>query len=211
MTVKKIDATRPFYAVVGATDLAVELARGYSADVQARVAEVQARVAKLELEPKALGTQARGLVAARIDGLNEDARAARTTVEARTQETRTQIEAYVNDAVAEVTETYGDLAARGRSLVSRIRRQQATQDAQAATRTTVAKARTARTQTTRSAKGTASTAKGAAKTATRSTTRSAKQTAGTAKTSTKATRTSALKAAGAGSRAVADAAQKVGD
>ena len=46
MTAKKIDATRPLYAVVGVTDLAVEIARNYTADVQARFADVQTRVSK---------------------------------------------------------------------------------------------------------------------------------------------------------------------
>ena len=48
---RKIDATRPLYAVVGAGDLAVEYARKSTADVQARFA-------KIELEPKALRDQA---------------------------------------------------------------------------------------------------------------------------------------------------------
>lgn len=210
MTVK-IDAKRPFYAVVGATDLVVEYARNYTADVSARLTDVQSRVAKIDLEPKALRDQARTLVVSRIDEVNEDVKEARTTVESRAKEARTQVEAYVNDAVAEVTETYGDLAARGRTLVERIRRQQATQDAEAATKTTVAKAKTARTQTTKSAKGTASTAKSAAKSTARKTSASAKKTAGTAKSSTKATATSATKAAEATAKAAGDAAEKVGD
>ena len=160
---RKIDATRPLYAVVGAGDLAVEYARKSTADVQARFA-------KIELEPKALRDQAVTVVSTRIDELGEDAKGARSTVESRAKEarstvesrakeTRAQIEAYVNGTVSEVTETYGDLAERGRNLVARVRRQQATQDAKAAAKTTTAKAKTAKTQTTKSAKGTASTAK----------------------------------------------------
>ena len=208
---RKIDATRPFYAVVGAGDLAVEYARNATADVQARFG-------KVELEPKALRDQARTVVTARLDGLTEDAKEARTQVEtrakeARTQvetrakEARTQLESYVNEAVAEVTETYGDLATRGRDLVARIRRQQATQDAKAATKSTVARAKSARTQTTKSAKASAGTTKAAGKSASQS----AKKTAGTAKRSTKATTTSAKKAASASAKAAGDAAEKVGD
>jgi Mg-chelatase subunit ChlI len=211
MTAKKIDATRPLYAVVGVTDLAVEIARNYTADVQARFADVQTRVSKIELEPKALRDQARTLVVSGIDELNEDVKGARTTVESRAKEARTQVEAYVNEAVAEVTETYGDLAVRGRKLVERIRRQQATQDAQAATKTTVAKAKTAKTQTTKSAKSSASATKSAAKTTTKRATASAKKTAGTAKSNAKATTTSAKKAAEATAQAATDAAEKVGD
>ncbi len=208
---KKIDPTRPFYAAVGATDLVVEYARHYTADVQARVAGVQTRVSKIELEPKALRDQARTLVVSRIDELNEDVKEARSTVESRAKETRSQVESYVNEAVAEVSETYGDLAARGRKLVERIRRQQATQDAKAATKTTVAKAKTARTQTTKSAKSSAATTKAAAKTTTKRAGSSAKKTADTAKSSSKATATSAKKAAEATTQAVGDAAEKVGD
>jgi Mg-chelatase subunit ChlI len=211
MTAKKIDATRPLYAVVGVTDLAVEIARNYTADVQARFADVQTRVSKIELEPKALRDQARTLVVSGIDELNEDVKGACTTVESRAKEARTQVEAYVNEAVAEVTETYGDLAVRGRKLVERIRRQQATQDAQAATKTTVAKAKTAKTQTTKSAKSSASATKSAAKTTTKRATASAKKTAGTAKSNAKATTTSAKKAAEATAQAATDAAEKVGD
>lgn len=187
MTEKKT-ATRPLYAVVGATDLVVERARSYTADVQARVAEVQSRVGKIDLEPKALRDQARTLVAS-----------------------RPQVESYVTDAVAEVTEAYGDLAARGHKLVQRVRNQQSTRDAEAATQTTVAKAKTARTQTTKSAKGTAATAKTATKSTGRKTTQSAKKTAGTAKSSAKATSTSAQKAAAATTEAAGDTAEKVGD
>ena len=219
---RKIDATRPLYAVVGAGDLAVEYARNATADVQARFA-------KIELEPKALRDQARTVVTARIDGLTTDAKEARSTVESRAKEARetvesrvkearttaetrakearTQFETYVNEAVSEVTETYGELAVRGKDLVARIRRQQATQDAKAATKSTVAKAKTAKTQTKKSAKGTAGTAKAASK----STADSAKKTAGTAKRATKSTSTSAKNAASATTKAAGDAAEKVGD
>lgn len=200
-------ATRPFFALVGAGDLAVEFARTATADVQARFA-------KVDLEPKVLrdqaltaGEQARTAVTTRIDELGEDAKGARQTVESRAKEARTQLETYVNEAVAEVAETYGDLASRGENLVARIRRQQATQEAKAAARTTQAKAKTARTQTTKSAKSTT----GTAKKATKSTAAAGKQTGSTAKRSTKATATSAKKTAEAGTKAASDAADKVGD
>ena len=50
----KLDATRPFYAAVGAGDLAIALARN-------GVADVQDRVAKIDVEPKAPSTLARNL------------------------------------------------------------------------------------------------------------------------------------------------------
>ena len=171
---RKIDATRPFYAVVGAGDLAVEYARNATADVQARFG-------KVELKTKALRDQARTVVTTRIDGLTEEAKGARSTVENRVKDARTsaeqaakdaratvesrvkgarsQVETYVNEAVAEVTGTYGDLAGRGQKLVARVRGQQAAQDAKAATKTATAKAKTAKTQTSKAAKSTASTAR----------------------------------------------------
>lgn len=174
----KIDATRPFYAYVGAVDLAVEFARGAATDVQARIN-------KVELEPKALRHQARTVVASGVD---------------------------------EVSDAYGDLTARGKNLVTRVRRQQATQDAKAAAETTKAKAKTAKTQTSNSADTTTETAKKSAsnaakstKTAAKQTKTAAKQTGDTAKRNAKATSTSAKKTASATTRATADAASKVGD
>lgn len=192
----KFDATRPFYAVVGVGDLAVEFAR-------TRANDVQARWAKADFEPKALRDQARTVVVTRVEELNKDAKALPS-----------KVEAYVNDAVqdlngtvAEVTEAYEDLADRGRVLVSRIRGQEATKQAQAAARSAVARAKTARTQTSKSARSTAGTAKrsaDASKTA-------AKKTGATAKRNAKATTTSAKKAASASGEAAKDAAEKIGD
>lgn len=189
----KIDATRSFYAVVGAGDLAVEHARFYATDVQTRFA-------KVELEPKALRDQALTVVVTRVDELTKDAKQAQAKLEARVADLQAdakalpaKVESFTNETVAELTETYGDLATRGKDLVNRIRKQQATKDAKAAGKTTVAKAKTAKTQTTKAAKA------------------SVKKTASTAKTATKATSTSAKKTASATTEAVTDAAEKIGD
>ncbi|MDQ3616092.1 MAG: hypothetical protein M3393_05600 [Actinomycetota bacterium] len=154
--------------------------------------DVQARFSKVELEPKAL---------------RQDAKEAQAKIEAR-----------VNETVAEAAETYGDLAARGKHLVSRIRRQQATQDAKAAGKTTVAKAKTTRTQTVNAADSSTTAAKDAtkraansSKTAAKTTKTAAKNTGNTARRNVKATSTSAKKAASATTKATADAAAKVGD
>ncbi len=48
----KSEATRPFYATVGATDLAVEVARQYAAEVQAKVADVQKKVQASTSSPR---------------------------------------------------------------------------------------------------------------------------------------------------------------
>lgn len=187
-TTLKTEAARPFYAVVGATDLAVELARGYATTIQGRVADVQTQVTKIERDPKALRDQALVAVATRVNELQGD----------------------VNETVADVNETYTELAARGENLVLRIRKQQATQDAKASARTTSAKAKTTTTQATKATKKTAKTANASAKRTAKTTKTAAKKNTGPAKSSTKATGTAAKKTAAATAKATSDAASKVG-
>ncbi|HET7388443.1 MAG TPA: hypothetical protein VFJ19_17455 [Nocardioidaceae bacterium] len=129
----QIDASRPFYAAVGAGDLAVEFAR-------TRANDVQTRIARIDLDPTALREQA-------LSG-------------------------------------YADLAARGKSLVARVRRQQASADLAEQAEKTTTKAKTTATQARKSAR--------------------------TTKSSAKATGTSARKTAGAASKATKDAASKTG-
>lgn len=198
MTLKN-DVTRPFYAVVGAGDLAVEYARTYATDVQARLS-------KVDLEPKTLRDQALTVVTTRVEELTKDAKAAQAKLESAVAELQAdaktlpaKVESFTNETVAELTETYGDLAVRGKDLVTRIRNQQSTRDAKAAAKTAVAKAKAAKTQTAKSVKASTGTAKTAAE-----------KTAATAKSSAKAT-TAAKKTASATDDAVTDAAAKIGD
>ena len=129
-------AAKPLYAGVGATDLAVEYVREYVTDVQKKFAEVQkdvqSRVAGVqkdvqtrvsgvqknvkdfEFEPKALREQTVTVVNSRVTELRSDAK-----VQAE------KVQSLVNDNVATVTDTYGDLAKRGEQLVARIRKQEA--------------------------------------------------------------------------------------
>lgn len=122
----RTEASRPIYAGVGVTDLAVGLVRDCVADVQKRLAgvqkDVQTRVSSVELQPKALRDQAVTAVSARV---------------------------------ATATETYADLAERGETLVERIRKQPSTTAAVSSARTTSAKAKTTRTQATQATKATA--------------------------------------------------------
>ena len=129
----------------------------------------------------------------------------------------TKTVARVKESVNELTETvdewnqqYVDLAARGRTLVGRIRRQQATQDLKAETKKTTSRAKTTRT---RAAK-TADQATDSAKKATDSAKKSARATGAQAKStrsSAKATGTSAKKTASAAKKATQDAAAKTGN
>jgi len=187
MTLKN-NATRPFYAVVGAGDLAVEHARSYA---RTYATDVSTRFAKVELEPKALRDQALTVVVARVDELTKDAKKVQAKLETRVSDLQTdakalpaKVESFTNETVAELTEAYGDLATRGKDLVKRLRKQQATKSTKTATKTTVTKAK----------------AKPAVK-----------KTAATAKTATKATVTPAKQAAAATTEAVSNAAEKIGN
>jgi ElaB/YqjD/DUF883 family membrane-anchored ribosome-binding protein len=198
-------ATRPLYAGVGVTDLVVETVRDYVAEMQKRLDEVQKSVAGLEVQPEVVRDKATKAVSARIDTLSKDAQARRRHVEKRVTELQSELQALptrlqklVDAQVSTAGDTYTDLVKRGESLVDRIRRQQSTQDAEAAAKTTVTKAKTTRTQ---AKKTTTKARKSVAKTAAKS----------PAKGSAKATGTSARKTASSAARAVVDAAEKVGD
>jgi heparin binding hemagglutinin HbhA len=169
----KANPTRPFYALAGGVDAAVARARtGFS--------DVQTRLAKVDLEPKALADQGRTIVVARVDELQKVSKA----VPARVEATINELVAELGGTVEDLNKQYVDLAVRGRDLVNRIRRQQATQDLTAQTRKTTTKARTTRTQT--------------------------KKAADTARSSAKATGTSAVKTAAAAAKATHDAVEKTG-
>ncbi len=178
-------AAKPLYAGVGATDLAVEYVREYVADVQKKVtkvqkdvqtrfAGVQKNVKGFEFEPKAVREQTVTVVNSRVSDLRSDAKA---QVE--------KVQTLVNENVATVTDTYGDLAKRGETLVARIRKQEATKATTAAAKTTAAKAKTTKTQ--------------------------AKKTTKKASSSAKATRTSAKKTASNAAKATTTGASKVGN
>jgi cobalamin biosynthesis Mg chelatase CobN len=178
-------AAKPLYAGVGATDLAVEYVREYVADVQKKVtkvqkdvqtrfAGVQKNVKGFEFEPKAVREQTVTVVNSRVSELRSDAKA---QVE--------KVQTLVNENVATVTDTYGDLAKRGETLVARIRKQEATKATTASAKTTAAKAKTTKTQ--------------------------AKKTTKKASSSAKATRTSAKKTASNAAKATTTGASKVGN
>jgi heparin binding hemagglutinin HbhA len=169
----KANPTRPFYALAGGVDVAVARAR-------TGLSEVQGRLAKVDLEPRALADQGRTLVISRVDELQKGAKA----VPARVEATINELVAELGETVEDLNKQYVDLAVRGRDLVNKIRRQQATQDLKAETSKTTTRAKTTRTQ--------------------------AKKAAGTATSSAKATGTSAAKTASAAAKATQDAAAKTG-
>lgn len=211
----KTEATRPLYAGVGVTDLAVERMREYVTDMQKRFAEmqkdVQARVNDLEFEPEALRKQAATVFNERVEALTKDAKARRAAIEARVEELRadakeipTRVQHLIDENMESVNEAYADLAKRGETLVERIRRQQSTKKTVSSAKTTSAKAKTTKTQATKATKTTAKkTAKKASTTARKSST--------APKSSAKATTTAAKKTISNAADATTDAASKVGD
>jgi septum formation inhibitor MinC len=172
-TPAKVDPTRPFYAAVGGVDVAVGYARTGLSEAQARLERAQARLAKVDLEPRALAGE-----------LQREAKALPARLEALVALYVTELSGTFGETVDDLNQQYDDLAARGRTLVGRIRRQQATQQVKAEAKQTASRAKTARTQT--------------------------RKAAGTAKRSTKATATTARKTASTARKATRDGAAKVG-
>jgi heparin binding hemagglutinin HbhA len=122
----KAGATRPFYAGVGMTDLAVEVVREAVVDVQKRIAatrrpNVEARMVALRAEAKALPAKVATLV---------------------------------NTNVTSANGTYVELIKRGEDLVGRIRTSEATGEVVSNAQTTVAKAKTTKTQAAKGAAAT---------------------------------------------------------
>jgi hypothetical protein len=181
----KTEATRPLYAGVGVTDLAVEAARAYVTDVQKRFEDLQK--SGLDFQPKAQ----------------------RAAIESRVAELRAEFQNLVSENVATVSGAYAELAKRGEVLVGRIRRQQSTQATVKAADTTSAKAKTTRTQATKTTKSAAKTATAGARSTARKTTRAVKESS--APSSAKATATAAKTTVSNAMSAAADAAEKVGD
>ena len=198
----KTEATRPLYAGVGVTDLAVETVRDY-------VADVQTTVTTIDFEPKAFRDQTVTVVNARVDALSKEAKARRAAIEARVAELQaearklpTTVQTLVKDNVATATDVYAELVKRGEVLVRRIRNQESTKATVKSAKTTSAKAKTTKTQASKTAKTTA-----------KKTSTAAKSTAkkSSAPSSAKATATAAKKTASNAATATTAAAQKVGD
>ena len=192
----KTEATRGLYAGAGVADLAVETVREYVAKGQTRFAGVQKDVAGFDYSPQALRKQ----VNARVEALSKEAKARRAAAEARVAGLRKEATTRVSENADTATDAFGDLVKRGETLVSRIRRQEATKATKRSAKTTSSKAKTTKTQT---SKATKSTAKKASTTA--------KKQSSTPRSSAKATTTAAKSTASNAAKATSDAASKVGN
>jgi hypothetical protein len=212
-TTRHHELTRPLYATVGVTDRAVELVRGSVSDLQARLVELQQSINKLEREPQQLRNRAVSTVNGQADALAREARQRRAAIETRVAELQAralQVPDQVQGFLEEHELAYDQLVTRGDALVRRIRRQQATQDAVKAARTTSSKAKTTKTQAGKAGRSTAKTAQGAAKNAAKSTSSTARKQSKAPQSSAKATATGAKKTAKSTAKATADASKKVG-
>lgn len=183
--------------VVGTADLAVKKFRDAQAELAARAAAI---------DPKALRDQAQATVVA---------------APAQVKALPTKAEAVFGEAFTTALTTYGDLAERGKGLVVRVRRQQATQDLKAQASTTASHAKATVTTAKKSAASTKTAAKSAAttakksaastKSAAKSATTTAKKSAARTKTSAKSTATSAKNTVAAAAQAAEDTASKIGE
>jgi heparin binding hemagglutinin HbhA len=174
--VKTVTTSKPFYVVAGAGDLAVKSLR-----------EGAERLSALRLEPKDLEKTVATLQA-ETRALPAKAQTAAVTMAA--------------DVAGRVGTGYDELVVRGRSVVTRIRRQKATQELRKQAATTVRRTKATFTTATGGAADTRSAVKGA--------TTTAKKRAAATRTSAKSTATSARKTTKKAVKAVADGAEKVG-
>jgi heparin binding hemagglutinin HbhA len=178
--------TSPLYVIAGAGDLAVEKFRAVSDDVTSRVAKLDQKSLQTTLQSELTKRQAKlakgqAELSKRLEALAVDAK----TVPAKLRELPAVAQASLTTVLGQAEETYDDLAVRGKEVVTRIRKQKATEDLVAQAKTTVSKAKATRT--------------------------TARKTADTAAGNVKATATSARKTAKTATKAASDAASKVGD
>ena len=191
MASTKLRTPTAVFAVVGAGDLVVERVR--AVQVEREVEQLQAQVLTLPAKAQTAATE-------RLSSVMSDMRA--LPVQAQTR-----VQAGVAAALGQASETYGDLAKRGESLVTRIRRQKSTQETIDAAANTTSRAKATATTARKAAKSTGTTAQKAARTTRTTEEKAAKSTA----TSAKATRPTAQKTATSAAKATGDAAKKIGD
>jgi heparin binding hemagglutinin HbhA len=170
-TLKNVDVT-PFYAVIGVGDLAVEKIRNASNEVQVLVADT---------DPKAVPAKVQAAATARVEAVTAD-------MKARSSEAKdfpTMAQNLFFETMSQAIAAYGELAERGKELVTRARSQRETELLESQAKATVAKAKATATTTKKSAAAT--------------------------KKSAKSTATSARKTGDAASKAAKATAKKVGD
>ncbi len=196
-----ITKSRPFYAVAGAGDLAVKALR-----------EVPTRLGTLMIDRKDIEST---LTTLQVGTLALPAKA--KALPAKAQTAAVGVVGGVADTADAV---YGDLVSRGRSIVTRVRRQQASQDLKTRATTTVRRAKGASTTAKKSVDDTRSAAKGtvtraensaaATRSSAKGTVTTARKNAAATRTATKSATTSARRTAAQAVQATTDGAAKVG-
>ncbi|MDQ1628491.1 MAG: heparin binding hemagglutinin HbhA [Actinomycetota bacterium] len=174
--VKTLTTSKPFYVVAGAGDLAVKTVREGSeklASLRIERKDVEATFSSLQAETKALPAKAQTVA---------------VTLAA--------------DVAGRVGTGYDELLGRGRSVVTRVRRQKATEDLKRQATTTVRRSKATRTVAGEALADTRSASRGA--------TTTAKKRAAATRKSARSTVTSARKTSKAAAKAVTDGAGKVG-
>jgi hypothetical protein len=120
LTLKDLEDTlansTPLLALVGAGDLAVEKLRTAREDLAGRAGS---------FDPKAVRDQAQGRVVERVESLQAEMMAAPQRLQAipeRAQEWPARAQSIFADVVSAAFSTYGELAGRGKTVVSQVRR-----------------------------------------------------------------------------------------
>jgi hypothetical protein len=177
---KTITRSKPFYVAAGVTDAAVATLR----EVPAKLSTV--KVERRDLE-KAVATLQDEVVA----------------LPSRAQATAAGI---AGEVTGRVDDVYGDMLARGRKVVGRIRRQKSTQDLKKEATTTVRRTKATATTAKKSASATGT----AAKRATKRTSTTARKNAAATRSAAKGATTSARKTTKSAAQATTAGAAKVG-
>jgi hypothetical protein len=173
---KTITTSKPFYVVAGAGDLAVKTLRERTdklSTLRIDRKDIESTISTLQSETKALPAKAQTVA---------------VTLAA--------------DVAGKVGTGYDELLGRGKSVVTRIRRQKSTQDLQRQASTTIRRGKALVTTAKAGASDTRSAAKGTATTA--------KKRAATTKKTAKSAATSARKTTATAKKATADASTKIG-
>jgi hypothetical protein len=173
---KTITTSKPFYVVAGAGDLAVKTLR-----------EGSERLSGLRIERKDLSGA--------LTSLQHETKA----LPAKAQTVAVTVAA---DVVGKVGTGYDELVGRGRSVVTRIRRQKSTQDLQQQAATTIRRSKAVVTSAREAIDATRTSAKGTSTTA--------KKRAATTKKTAKSAGTAARKTTATAKKATTDASAKLG-
>src|SRR5688500_9213117 len=102
----KFDATKPFYASIGAAESVVDAVRQAAEDVQEQLVEARAKLADVDRDPKVLVEQAREQLVATLDVASKETN---KRIDLLQKETNKRITAFQTEANKRVDSLQGDL------------------------------------------------------------------------------------------------------